>query len=154
MACQALTLDSQRQPCYHASSNTAATIKPQQGKPQAKKRLDSQRQPCYHASSNAAIMLRRYTRQAKMEIEKISFPKVKDFMRHHNLMPKLQFNVVYSGWDSDNTGWVSYDREGNKKYVMTCCGVPYFEEESNVRNLIQDYLSWIKETEEALNFKM
>jgi glutamine synthetase type III len=62
----------------------------------------------------------------------------------------FEFDILWSGWDCDSTGYIRKDDEGNNVLVLTSHGDEYLSDKSELIDQIEAYKQVIKETEKAL----
>lgn len=60
------------------------------------------------------------------------------------------FPVLWSGWESDNTGYIVMDGDV-KRLVMTSHGSPYFGNISELQKKIDEYEEAATETKKAIS---
>lgn len=75
-------------------------------------------------------------------------------MREPNLAAGVKviytFDVMYSGWECDDTAWVVEAPDGSRGLIMTNHGSSYEATGDTLRAKIAEYQKAIQNTEEAL----
>ena len=80
----------------------------------------------------------------------IDIDSVKEVLKDYNVL--LEFDVLWSGWDMDNTAWIMQDANGEKYLAMTSHGgAPYRVTKDGLEKQITEYEKVLADSRKALS---
>lgn len=63
----------------------------------------------------------------------------------------FEFEMLYSGWESDGKGWVCEEPDGKRFLLLTNHGTPYVAPLSELTEKLEEYKRASEETQKAIN---